>query len=155
MDYPVVAEIWSLFEATLLTQAKRLVEDISKHEGRDSKELWSLIKPQIRIKLFETDIDEPKFCTFPLGNREGVVSIRCRAPCVLGFDACHMHSQVQVTSLSPSPSPTANDSLEEVKSVKDSSGITYYVDSKSVARDINGKAKGVVEDDVLYLFEKV
>ena len=151
MDYPVVAEIWSLFEATLLTQAKRLVEDISKHEGRDSKELWSLIKPQIRIKLFETDIDEPKFCTFPLGNREGAVSIRCRAPCVLGFDACHMHA----TSLSPSLSPQASDSLEEVKSVKDSAGVTYYVDSKNVARDINGKAKGVVEDDVLYLFETV
>jgi len=149
MDYPVVAEIWSLFEATLLTQAKRLVEDISKHEGRDSKELWSLIKPQIRIKLFETDIDEPKFCTFPLGNREGVVSIRCRAPCVLGFDACHMHSHAQATP------PQGSDSLEEVKSVKDSAGITYYVDSKKVARDINGKAKGVVEDDVLYLFETV
>jgi hypothetical protein len=149
MDYPVVAEIWSLFEATLLTQAKRLVEDISKHEGKDPKELWSLIKPQIRIKLFETDIDEPKFCTFPLGNREGVVSIRCRAPCVLGFDACHMHSHA--TSLSPQGS----DSLEEVKSVKDSAGVTYYVDSKNVARDINGKAKGVVEDDVLYLFETV
>jgi len=148
MDYPVVAEIWSLFEATLLTQAKRLVEDISKHEGKDSKELWSLIKPQIRIGLFDTDIDEPKFCTFPLGNREGVVSIRCRAPCVLGFDTCHKHAHM----LSPS---LGSDSLEEVKAVKDSSGMTYYVDSKKVARDINGKAKGVVENDVLYLFEQV
>ena len=78
------------------------------------------------------------------------MSIRCRAPCVLGFDACHKHAHM----LSPTPS-LGSDSLEEVKAVKDSSGMTYYVDSKKVARDINGKAKGVVEDDVLYLFEQV
>jgi hypothetical protein len=142
--YPVVAEVWSMFEATLLTQAKRLAEDISRLHGKDPKELWSKIKPQIKIGLFDVDFKEPTLCSHQLHNREGAVRLRCRIPCALGFDACplHIHSPIKEES-----------KFEKVTSVKDFAGNTYYVDSKRIARDKNGKARGLVENDVLYLFE--
>jgi len=142
--YPIVAEIWSTFEATLLTQAKRLAEDIAKSHGKDPKELWSKIKGQVKIGLFDVDLAEPTLCSHPLHNREGAVRIRCRAPCTLGFDACPLHIHT----------PRREESkYEAVSSVKDCSGQTYYVDSKNIARDKNGKPKGIVKEEVLYLFE--
>jgi hypothetical protein len=142
--YPVVAEIWSTFEATLLTQAKRLTEDIAKSHGKDPKELWSKIKGQVKIGLFDVDLAEPALCSHQIHNREGAIRLRCRAPCALGFEACpqHIHTPHKEES-----------KYESVKSIKDFIGNTYYVDSKNVARDKNGKAKGVVTDEVLYLFE--
>jgi hypothetical protein len=53
--YPIVAEIWTIFEATLMVQAKRLVEEIAQHQGRESKDLWALIKPKVKIPLFDTE----------------------------------------------------------------------------------------------------
>jgi hypothetical protein len=142
--YPIVAEIWSTFEATLLTQAKRLTEDIAKSHGKDPKELWSKIKGQVKIGLFDADFPEPTLCSHQLHNREGAVRLRCRAPCTLGFDACpiHIHTHSREES-----------KYEKVTSIKDFAGHTYYVDSKDIARDKNGKPKGLVKDEVLYLFE--
>ena len=142
--YPVVAEIWSTFEATLLTQARRLAEDIARSHGKDPKELWSKIKGQVKVGLFDVDLPEPTLCSHQLHNREGAVRLRCRAPCTLGFDACPLHIHA----------PRREESKHEsVTSVKDFAGHTYYVDSKNIARDRNGKPKGLVKDDVLYLFE--
>lgn len=142
--YPVVAEVWSTFEATLLTQAKRLTEDIAKAHGKDPKELWSKIKGQVKIGLFDVDLAEPTLCSHQLHNREGAVRLRCRAPCTLGFDACPLHIHT----------PRKEESkYQAVSSVKDCSGHTYYVDSKNIARDRNGKPKGIVKEEVLYLFE--
>ena len=142
--YPVVAEVWSTFEATLLTQAKRLTEDIAKAHGKDPKELWSKIKGQVKIGLFDVDLAEPTLCSHQLHNREGAVRLRCRAPCTLGFDACPLHIHT----------PRKEESkYQAVSSVKDCSGQTYYVDSKNIARDRNGKPKGIVKEEVLYLFE--
>jgi len=143
MQYPVVAEIWSLFEASLLTQAKRLVEDISKREGKDPKELWALVRPQVHVGLLDIDIQEPKTCTHFLNSREGAVRLRCRTPCVLGFDTCINHANIPIEPEDPS--------LKSVKRIKDSEGNTYYLDS-NIARDVNGTPKGVVEKGVLYLF---
>lgn len=147
-EYPVVAEIWTLFEATLLTQAKRLAEDIAKAYGKDPKELISLIKSQIKIGLMDTEVEEPRFCSHQIHNREGAIRLRCRAPCTLGFDACSLHIH--------SPNREKEDSkYESVTSIKDYQGQTYYLTSKGTAIDKNGKPKGIVKDDVLYLFEKV
>lgn len=143
MQYPVVAEIWSLFEASLLTQAKRLVEDISKREGKDPKELWALVRPQVHIGLLDIDIQEPKTCIHFLNSREGAVRLRCRTPCVLGFDTCINHANI--------PIEPEDHTLKSVKRIKDSEGNTYYLDS-NIARDVNGTPKGVVENGVLYLF---
>jgi len=142
--YPVVSEIWSMLEATLLTQAKRLTEDIAKSHNKNPKELWSQIKGQINIGLFEVDI-EPKLCSHALNNREGAVRLRCRDPCALGFDACplHIHSVQKEES-----------KYEKVSCIKDCSGQTYYLNSKHIAMDKNGKPKGVVENNILYLFER-
>lgn len=144
MAYPVVAEIWSTFEANLLTQAKRLTEDIAKSYGKDPKELWSQIKGQVKIGLVDIDFDEPRLCSHLLNNREGAVRLRCRAPCTLGFDACthHIHSIHKEET-----------KYQEVTAIKDFTGQTYYVDSAHIARDKNGKPKGIVENDVLYVFE--
>jgi hypothetical protein len=142
--YPVVAEIWSTFEATLLTQAKRLTEEIAKSHGKDPKDLWSKIKSQVKIGLFDVDLAEPALCSHQLHNREGAVRLRCRAPCTLGFNACPLHIHA----------PRREESkYESVTSVKDFTGQTYYVDSKNIARDKNGKPKGIVKEEVLYLFE--
>jgi hypothetical protein len=142
--YPVVAEIWSIFEATLMVQAKRLVEDIAQHQGRDSKELWSLIKPKVKVPLFDTDFSEPTLCSHIVGSQGTAIIQRCRSPCLLGFGTCPEHSHCL----------KATSTLESVDSIKDMDGQTYYLDAKGIARDKQGKPKGVVKEDVLYLFHK-
>jgi hypothetical protein len=143
--YPVVAEIWTLFESSLLTQAKRLTEDIAKRQGKDPKELWALIKPQVKVNLFDAEFPEPQLCKHFLGNRDGAIELRCRAPCTLGFDACPTHIHTPVTTETKHPLVT---------SVKSADGKTYYKDDKGLVRDKNGKIHGIVENDVLYLFEE-
>lgn len=143
--YPVVAEIWSTFEATLLVQAKKLVEDIAAHQGRDSKELWSQIKKQIRIPLAEAEFPEPTLCSHSIGSQSSAVLQLCRAPCLLGFGTCPKHAnQAKVDQ--------SDDTSEPVEAIKDMDGHTYYVDGKKIARDKNGKPRGIVKEDVLYLF---
>jgi hypothetical protein len=152
--YPVVAEIWTLFEATLLTQAKRLTEDIAKRQGKDHKELWALIKPQIKLGLIDTDLGEPTFCSHFLGNREGPINLRCRAPCVLGFDACpsHIHTPRQEKKAKEAKE-TKETSI--VQNIKASNGQTYYKDERGVVRDKDGTLQGIYENEVLYLLEEV
>jgi len=142
--YPVVAEVWTTFEATMMVQAKKLVEDIAAHQGRDAKELWSQVKKQIRIPLVEAEFPEPTLCSHPVQNHTAILQ-RCREPCLLGFATCPKHAH-QIKTEPP-------DTLESVDAVKDMDGITYYVDSKKIARDKQGKPKGLVKDDVLYLFQ--
>lgn len=142
--YPIVAEIWSIFEATLMVQAKRLVEDIAQHQGRDSKALWSLIKPKIKVPLFDTDFPEPTLCSHIIGSQGTAIIQRCRSPCLLGFGTCSEHSH----------SAKGISNLESVDSIKDMDGQIYYVDSKGLARDKQGKPKGIVKEEVLYLFHK-
>ena len=143
--YPIVAEIWSIFEATLMVQAKRLVEDIAQHQGRDSKELWALIKPKVKVPLFDTEFSEPTLCSHIIGSQGTAIIQRCRSPCLLGFGTCAEHSHSV-----KGPAST----LESVDSIKDMDGQVYYVDSKGLARDKQGKPKGIVKEDVLYLFHK-
>ena len=143
--YPIVAEIWTIFEATLMVQAKRLVEDIAQHQGRDSKELWSLIKPKVKVPLFDTDFPEPTLCSHIIGSQGTAIIQRCRSPCLLGFGTCSEHSHASKATAS---------TLESVDSIKDMDGQTYYVDGKGLARDKQGKPKGIVKEEVLYLFEK-
>jgi hypothetical protein len=127
-----------------MVQAKRLVEDIAQHQGRDSKELWSLIKPKIKVPLFDTDFPEPTLCSHIVGSQGTAIIQRCRSPCLLGFGTCPEHSHcLKSTS-----------TLESVDSIKDMNGQTYYLDAKGLARDKQGKPKGVVKEDVLYLFHK-
>ena len=151
--YPVVAEIWTLFEGTLITQAKRLVEDIAKHQKADPKALWAKIKPQIRIGLVDTELPEPLItnCSYAsgslgsLGSEGGAIMMRCRAPCVLGFDTCHSHAGLSKRGMSGKH--------EVVDRVMDYQQKTYFVDNRSIAHDRNGKPKGYVKEGVLYLFE--
>ena len=127
-----------------MVQAKRLVEDIAQHQGRDSKELWALIKPKVKIPLFDTDFSEPTLCSHIIGNQGTAIVQRCRSPCLLGFGTCGEHSHCL----------NGTSTLESVDSIKDMHGETYYIDSKGLARDKQGKPKGIVKEDVLYLFEK-
>jgi hypothetical protein len=80
-----------------------------------------------------------------LGNRDGTIELRCRAPCALGFDACPTHIHTPLITESKHPLVT---------SVKSATGQTYYKDEKGLVRDKNGKIHGIVENDVLYLFEE-
>ena len=146
--YPVVSEIWTLFEGTLQTQAKRLVEDIAKHQKADPKALWAKIKSQIRVGLVDIDIPDSlqTSCTYPLGNSDGAVRVRCRAPCVLGFHECQRH-----VGLSRSRSTTEHPTVDRV--FDDYEGKTYFVDRNNIARDKDGRASGYIEEGVIYLFE--
>jgi hypothetical protein len=148
MSYPVNLEIWSAFQTTLLTQAKRLCDDIARTYSKDPKDLWSSVKSNISIGLMDIEVDEdiPKYCDFPLGTTDGAVRTRCRAPCILGFPSCsnHMHKQ---------PPPISTD-LHPVDRIFDHCLRPYFVDSNGITRDKNGCVKGVFKDDCLYLFEK-
>ena len=149
--YPVVAHLWTTFQATLMVQAKVLVNDIAKHQGRDAKELWAQIKNQIRFPLVDIEFPEPTLCSFPIGSKGTAVLQRCRAPCVLGFGTCHEHASLSEES---KPHNHSKADVETVDSIKDMSGNTYYLDTKGIARDKLGKTSGIVKDDVLYLFSK-
>ena len=148
-SYAVVGEIWSAFEGTLQVQAKRLVEDIAKFQNVDPKVLWAKIRPQIKVGILDVELDDelPTTCSHASASCDGgAIKTRCRAPCLLGFDACprHVNTPKQTT-----PSNT----YPMVDRILDYQGHTYYVDSHKVARDRNGRPRGVVEDNVLYLFE--
>jgi hypothetical protein len=125
MQYPVVSEVWSIFEQTLMVAAKKLTEDISKHQGVDSKELWSNVKGQIKIGLLDIDIPEtPITCTYMLEKGIGVIHERCRSPCLLGFSACPKHintpdNQVQID-------------LPPVKRIIDFKNTQYYEFKRSI-----------------------
>jgi hypothetical protein len=139
-----------------MIQAKVLVEDIAKHQGRDAKELWSQIKTHIRTPLFDPEFPEPTLCTFPIGSKGTAVLQRCRAPCVLGFGTCHEHASFNEESNRANDSRLgeAEKQAEVVDSIKDIEGNTYYVDTKGIARDKFGKPSGVVKDEILYLFAR-
>ncbi len=146
-EYPVIAEVWSIFEGTLQVQAKRLVEDIAKHNNSDPKALWAKIKPQIKIGLLDLNLDDelPTCCSHPLGTTEGAIRLRCRAPCVLGFDACHRHIHT--------PHAKPQGTFESVDRVIDYEGHQYFVDKNKIAHDRNGRPKGYIDDGTLILFE--
>ena len=76
--------------------------------------------------------------------------MRCRAPCLLGFSSCLEHS-------GKLENPTETISYSPVTRIFDYDNKHYFVDSYGIARDRNGRAKGVisVEDEVeqLRLFE--
>lgn len=150
MDYPVIAEIWTLFEGSLQLQAKRLVEDIAKQQNADSKALWAKVKPQIKIRLLDTEIQEQtsSLCSFPIGATEGAVRLRCRAPCLLGFPSCPRHCQQ-----AHPPLGAPSNSGPSVDRIYDSRGCSYFVDKYGIARDRNGIARGQVDEGVLMLFE--
>jgi hypothetical protein len=148
----VNSEVWSTFEAVLLVNAKRLVEDIAKKQGSDFKQLWAIIKPQIKISLCDIDLDDtqPIFCSFPLAFNDGAVKTRCRAPCLLGYSACPEHIQ------KPIPVTSDKDSYPKVDRIFDSENHAFYTTTEQdeiIAKDKNGKNKGVVIDGVFYAIE--
>ena len=145
-NYPVIAEIWTLFEGTLQSNAKRLVEDIAKQNRADPKLLWDSIRPRIQIGLLDLELpDELTTSCAHMGSSDGAVKARCRAPCVLGFTACPKHVNT--------PLPTSSNE-SQVDRILDFQGITYFVNSHGIAMDKYGQPKGYVEEGVLNLFEK-
>lgn len=147
MAFPVVGEIWNVFEATLMVQAKKLVEDIAKKQGSDSKELWNKIRPKIKVAPIDSDLPDPlpTLCPFYTGKIDGCIIVRCRKPCLLGFDKCpdHIHKPMgKETSENP------------VRRVFDFQNKIYFVDQHGIAYDKSENPVGSVEDDELKLFEK-
>lgn len=144
MSYPVVAECWAIFEASLMNQARALVEDIAKHQGVESKGLWAKVRPTIKIPVLEIDVPEQPLCIYSIERENSIVLERCRAPCLIGFERCPLH-------MNSRPCETKR---EEVDRIIDIDGVSYFVDAKSVVRDASGSVQGVVEDDVFYRLEK-
>lgn len=148
MAFPVVGEIWNVFEATLMVQAKKLVEDIAKKQGADSKELWNKVRPKIKVAPIDSDLPDPipMLCPFYTGATDGCIHVRCRKPCLLGFDRCpdHVHK----------PMPKEK-SENPVRRVYDFQNKTYFVDEYGIAFDTSETPVGTVEDDELKLFDPV
>ncbi len=151
-EFVVIGEIWNNLQAILSTNAKRLVDDIARKQGVDAKDLWTRVKPQIRIGLTDIEVPEegPLFCSHLKGSGDhGAIRMRCRAPCLLGFTTCPEHAGKPELSMS-----AVTESLPSVKRVFDIDNKTYFVDEQNIARDRNGIPKGTVnEDGVLVLFE--
>jgi hypothetical protein len=144
MSYPVVAECWNIFEACILVQARKLVDDIAKHQGTESKELWAKVRPTIKIPLIEFDIPEQPLCTLSLQKEGSRILEKCNAPCLIGFERCQTHMQSV---------GTVGD-YSRVDRIADEDGISYFIDAQSVVRDSAGIPKGLMEDGVVFLFEK-
>lgn len=142
--YPVVAEMWSSFEAAMMVQARRLAEDIAKKEGKDPKELWNLVKTQTKITLADIEFSEPTLCSYPIGLSNSAIYQRCKTPCVLGFSSCYSHANLAI--------PEGRKDIDSVDPIKDCHGNVYYLDTQGIARDKNGKAKGCVKDGVLNIY---
>jgi len=147
MSFPVIAEIWQLFEGTLQSKAKLLVEDIARAQGADPKELWKKIKPQIKIGLLDVELPEATICPHSSGMTDGAVKVRCRAPCVLGFEACPQH--VGLTVLKDGYS-----GLELVDRIHDHENHTYFTrtlelaeNKATIALDKNGYPKGYMDSE--------
>lgn len=145
MSYPVVAECWTIFESALLVQARKLVDDIAKHQKTDAKTLWAKVKPTIRIPLLDVDLPDQSLCIHVVQRDCSPIYQRCRAPCLIGFNECTQHINSSVTEMP---------GYQSVDRIVDYEGVAYFVDESSVARDSQGVAKGMVENDTLFLFEK-
>ena len=140
MSYTVVAECWSIFESALLVQARKLVEDIAKHQQSDPKDLWAKIRPTIKLGLIDMEVPEQPLCVDTCKREGSAILERCRAPCLIGFDHCPTHIA----------RPTHEESAyEAVKRILNHEGVVYFVDTKGVARDKSGLAKGIVRDGIL------
>jgi hypothetical protein len=147
MSYPVIAEIYSTFEAILMANAKRLVEDVAHKQGANSSELWKVVKEKIKIGLMDVELPEPlpTYCSYQTAHSDGAIKTRCRAPCMLGYDACPDHIN------KPNSSDSQHDTVDRIY---DCEGTTYFVNQQGIAMDRNGKPKGTVHDNVVYLFQK-
>jgi len=145
MNYPVVGEIWRIFEQTLLISAKKLTEDIAKHQGADAKDLWNEVKKKVNIGIIDIELpDAPISCQYM--GAPGLIHERCRVPCLLGHSACTDHIFKEVV-------PSASH-LRPVKRVMDYKGVQYFIDERGIAIDKEGIPRGVVEEEVLYIFSK-
>ncbi len=149
--YPVNAEFYSILESVLMTQAKKLVEDIAKFQKADSKDLWAQLRPQIRVGLLDTitDDDPPLYCNAFAGNVEGAIRQRCRAPCLAGFSACPKHVNM------PLRPDTNQHPLTQVKRLLDVDNTVYYKTPQGDLVDKNGLKKGYHDgaSDTFYVFE--
>jgi hypothetical protein len=151
-SYTVVGEVWSMLEASLMAQARKLTEDLAAYQKTDFKPLWAKVKPQIKVNLLDIDLPDPptSYCSHPLSMSEGAIKLRCRAPCMLGYNACPAHINTPLTQQGTQSTP-----YEKVDRIHDFHGRTYFVDSKGIARDRNGRPKGVVKEEVFYEFQPV
>jgi hypothetical protein len=154
-NFPIALEMWQNLEITLMNQAKKLVEDIAKKQGVDSKELLTKVKSQIRIGLLDIEVpdDNISFCSHMVPFSTGAIKMRCRSPCLLGFSSCPEHA-----GKPDSGNLNENISFPPVTRIFDLDNKHYFVDSYGIARDRNGRAKGIVstdesEEEILRLFE--
>ncbi len=148
MSYPVIAEIYSTFEAILMANAKRFVDDIAHKQGANASDLWKVVKEKVKVGLMDVELPDPlpTYCTHPLTHSDGAIKTRCRAPCMLGFDACPDHVNKQASQLE-----TQHDAVDRIY---DCEGTTYFINANGIALDRNGRPKGTVRENVLYLFAK-
>ncbi len=136
------------FESVLQMHAKRLVEDIAKFQKADPKALWARVRSQTQVGLLDLELQDPLpvRCAHPASTDSGgAIKMRCRAPCLLGFDACPKHAGT--------PNPETFTAFPKVERAFDCAGHTYFIDSDGVVRDRNGIARGLVLEGVLTLFE--
>lgn len=142
--FPIIDELWQVFQTTLQVQARRLVTDIAKETNSDPKELWRLVSATIKTPLASVDLPDPLPVTCPalLNRTEGAIRLRCRAPCLLGFQTCAAHAGMTL-DMGGSQEPRVRRYIDTVKG-------TFFI-HEDVVYDVNGQPQGFVkEGDVFF-----
>ena len=143
--FPIIDEMWQAFQTTLQVQARRLVNDIAKETNTDPKELWRLVGATIKTPFVSADLPDPlpTSCPALLNRTEGAIRLRCRAPCLLGFQTCSAHT----CQLPEVPAPPLEPSCRRYI---DSEKGTFFI-SEDIVYDVNGQPQGFVKDgDVFF-----
>ena len=141
--FPIIDEMWQAFQTTLQVQARRLVNDIAKETNTDPKELWRLVGATIKTPLVSADLPDPlpSSCPALLNRTEGAIRLRCRAPCLLGFQTCSAHTR-------QFPEPQSSEPC--ARRYIDSEKGTFFI-SEDIVYDVNGQPQGFVKDgDVFF-----
>ena len=145
---PVVYELWSLLEASLLAQAKHLVRDIAHEQGADPKALWDRVRREVKLQPLELpDPVEPSYCSYQLRN--GVIAQKCLQPVLLGHSVCPQHCgrlspAVPLNQFLPKVTRLQNEAdpgdVYFQKAGNSNSNLLYSVDLKPVGILHDGKA---------------
>ena len=141
--FPIIDEMWQAFQTTLQVHARRLVNDIAKETNTDPKELWRLVGATIKTPFVSADLPDPLPASCPalLNRTEGAIRLRCRAPCLLGFQTCSAHTVQfpEVVGIEPL-----------CRRYIDSEKGTFFI-SEDIVYDVNGQPQGFVKDgDVFF-----
>ena len=145
---PVVHELWSLFEASLLAQGKQLVRDIAREQGVDPLPLWKLVSKEVRLQSIELpDSYEPSFCSYQY--REGTIAKKCLRPVIVGHTQCPSHVPSQQYTI---PLSTFLPIVQRYQSVADPNTLYFKKEASDILYTNEMKPVGLLHENTAFHF---